>query len=362
MQDFTQLNLPKTMLDAITKLGITTPTPIQAKTMPTIIKGLDVVGTAQTGTGKTLAFGIPIAMKLLLQPEATALILTPTRELAMQVMKSIQAVMCNTINNKTALLIGGDPIHKQIKRLKNKPRLIIGTPGRVIDHIERKTVDLSNTKFLVLDETDRMLDMGFSIQIDNIIKHIPKKRQTLLFSATMPSNIVKVSKKYLFDPIRVAIDSTFKPAANIKQEHIRLQDKDKPNKLLAEIEKRTGSIIVFVKTKRAADRIAIKLDKLGIGAAAIHGDLRQNKRAKVIKQFSRGEHRVLVATDVAARGLDIDCIEHVINYDLPQSPEDYIHRIGRTARAGKSGAAISFVTPSTNKMWTLINKLMKKQN
>jgi|TARA_B110000459_G_C16621923_1_gene502263 ATP-dependent RNA helicase DeaD len=362
MQDFTQLNLPQSMLDSITKLGIKTPTPIQAKTMPTILKGSDVVGTAQTGTGKTLAFGIPVALQLLLHPETTALILTPTRELAMQVMKSIQAIMCNTITNKTVLLIGGDPIHKQIKRLRtSNPRLIVGTPGRVIDHIERKTVDLSNTKFLVLDETDRMLDMGFSIQIDNIIKHIPKQRQTLLFSATMPSNIVKISKKYLIDPLRVAIDSTFKPAANLKQEHIKLQEKDKPTQLIAEIEKRTGSIIVFVKTKRAADRIAIKLDKSGHSAAAIHGDLRQSKRAKVIKEFSRGEHRVLVATDVAARGLDIDCIEHVINYDLPQCPEDYIHRIGRTARAGKSGEAMSFVTPGTNKMWQIINRLLKSK-
>jgi ATP-dependent RNA helicase DeaD len=359
MKDFTQLNLPQTMLDSIAKLGITTPTPIQSKTMPTILKGLDVVGTAQTGTGKTLAFGIPIALQLLLQPETSALILTPTRELAMQVMKSIQAIMCNTITNKTALLIGGDPIHKQIKRLKSNPRLIIGTPGRVIDHIERKTLSLSNTKFLVLDETDRMLDMGFSIQIDNIIKHIPQKRQTLLFSATMPSNIVKVSKKYLFDPIRVAVDSTFKPSENLKQEHVRIQEKEKHTQLLTEIKKRSGSIIVFVKTKRSADRIAIKLSSSDISAVAIHGDLRQSKRAKVIKEFSRGEHTILVATDVAARGLDIDCIKHVINYDLPQNPEDYIHRIGRTARAGKSGSAMSFVTPSTNKMWSLITKMMK---
>lgn len=361
MQDFSQLNLPKTMLTAIGKLGLETPTPIQAKAMPTILKGLDVVGTAQTGTGKTLAFGIPIAAKLLLQPETSALIITPTRELAMQVMKSIQAVMCTTINNKTALLIGGDPIHKQIRRLKNNPRLIIGTPGRIIDHIERQTIDLSNTKFLVLDETDRMLDMGFSVQIDNIIKHIPKKRQTMLFSATMPNNIVKISKKYLYEPIRVAIDSTFKPAQNLKQEHIKLQDKERPTRLLTEIKKRTGSIIIFVKTKRSADRIALKLLKEDIQAIAIHGDLRQNKRAKAIKQFSRGDYNVLVATDIAARGLDIGCVEHVINYDLPQTPEDYIHRIGRTARAGKSGSAISFVTPSTNKMWNLINKMMKSK-
>jgi len=234
----------------------------------------------------------------------------------------------------------------------------VGTPGRINDHLIRGSLKLADTNFLVLDEVDRMLDMGFGVQLDAIAKHLTGKRQTLMFSATVPENIRKISGKYLVDPVRISLGSSNKPAENVKQVHIRLEDKEKYPRLLAELEARTGTILVFVKTKRGADNMVKKLKKADFRVEALHGDLRQNKRNQVIAGFRDRKYRILIATDVAARGLDIPHIEHVINHDLPQSAEDYIHRIGRTARAGATGEAVNFISPSDGAKWNAIQKLL----
>ena len=339
---FDTLGLPPKLLHALTRMNFTTPTPIQAQTIPLAWKDKkDVLGSAQTGTGKTGAFGIPVIAGLMENPEAAALVMTPTRELAVQVMKAMEP-MIPTADIRTAVLIGGEAMPKQFNQLRHNPRLIVGTPGRINDHLERGSLKLGNVRFLVLDETDRMLDMGFGIQIDRIVHHIPKERQTLLFSATLPANIVKLSGKYMRDPVRVAVGSTTTPITKIKQEVIMVNDAEKYSRLIGQIDARKGTIIIFVKTKHGTEKLAAKLNKDNHLADAIHGDLQQRRRDRVIQGFRDKKFRVLVATDVAARGLDIPHIAHVINYDMPQVPEDYIHRIGRTARAGAEGEAVSF--------------------
>jgi superfamily II DNA/RNA helicase len=358
MQHFTELNLPASLLNSLKNIGFDTPTPIQQQAIPLALEGRDVLGSAQTGTGKTGAFGIPLIAKLLESPRGTALVLTPTRELAMQVLKALESMIAKTDKINTALLIGGDPMPKQLQQLRMRPRLIVGTPGRINDHLERGSLMLHDAGFLVLDETDRMLDMGFSIQIDNILKYMPKKRQTLLFSATLPANIVNMANRYMVNPARVAAGEQSAPATNITHEVLHMGEGEKYSALLKELQEREGSVIVFVKTKWNADKMAERLRRDFHQAEAIHGDLRQNKRDRVIGAFRNKKYRVLVATDIAARGLDIPHIEHVVNYDLPQCAEDYIHRIGRTARAGATGAAICFVSPDDMPKWAAIHRLL----
>ena len=354
---FETFGLPPKLLQALARMKFTTPTPIQAQTIPLALKGQDVLGSAQTGTGKTAAFGIPVIAGLMEKPDAVALIMTPTRELADQVISALEP-MIPTADIRTALLIGGDAMPKQMNQLRHNPRLIVGTPGRINDHLERGSLKLGNVRYLVLDETDRMLDMGFGIQIDRILAHVPKERQTLLFSATMPSNITKLSGKYMRDPVRVAVGSTTTPMAKIKQEVIPVSDADKYGKLLEQIDARKGTIIIFVKTKYGTEKLAAKLNKDEHHSDAIHGDLQQRRRNRVIQNFRDKKYRILVATDVAARGLDIPHIAHVINYDMPQMPEDYIHRIGRTARAGAEGEAVSFLTGADSAKWRAIQRLI----
>ncbi|TAH34202.1 MAG: DEAD/DEAH box helicase [Alphaproteobacteria bacterium] len=356
-QDFNGFGLSPKLLQALARLQFTTPTPIQAQTLPLALSGRDILGSAQTGTGKTAAFGIPLIEQLMQRPDAAALIMTPTRELAAQVVESLTQ-MIPTQDIRTALLIGGEAMPRQFKQLQARPRIIVGTPGRINDHLARGTLKLGNIRFLVLDETDRMLDMGFGVQIEKIIKNIPEDRQTFMFSATMPDNITKLSAKYLRNPERIAVGSTRTPAANIQQELIHTSDEDKYTKLVEQLEARQGSVIIFVKTKYGTEKLAKRLVKGGQKADAIHGDLQQRRRNRVIQSFRDSEFRILVATDVAARGLDIPHIEHVINYDLPQAPEDYIHRIGRTARAGAEGSAVNFITPADGGKWKAIHKLM----
>ncbi len=322
------------------------------------LDGRDVFRTAQTGTGKTGAFAIPVIEYLLKSPRGSALIMTPTRELATQVDSVLRQMLQGHGAIKTACLIGGEPMPKQLAQLRARPRIIIGTPGRINDHLTRGSVMMHDTGLLVLDETDRMLDMGFGIQIDAILKFMPKTRQTLLFSATLPPEILKISKKYLTDPERVEIGQASQPALNIEHKMERATDAEKYPKLLEELAEREGSVIIFVKTKRGCDKLATKLDRSGHTAEAIHGDLRQSQRDRVIKAFRNQRYRIMVATDVAARGLDIPHIEHVINYDLPQCAEDYIHRIGRTARAGAKGAALCFVSPEDGGKWRAISRLL----
>lgn len=358
MQHFHELGLPDPLNQTLQQMQFHTPTPIQTQAIPPALMGKDILGSAQTGTGKTGAFGIPLIARLLSNSRGSALVMTPTRELATQVMAQLEAMLGAHSKIKTALLIGGESMPKQLQQLRNRPRLLVGTPGRINDHLERGSLMLFDAGFLVLDETDRMLDMGFSAQIEKIMKFMPKQRQTLLFSATLPSNIQKLAANYLHEPVRVAVSGPTVSAENITHDMIRVNDNEKHDRLLAELKDRDGSVILFVKTKHGTERMASKLAKAGHSAEAIHGDLRQSKRDRVIENFRRQKYRILVATDVAARGLDIPHIEHVINYDLPHCAEDYIHRIGRTARAGARGAAMCLVTPADGDKWRAINRLL----
>ena len=278
--------------------------------------------------------------------------MTPTRELATQVMQTMTSLIGRG-NIRTALLIGGDSMQMQ-----RNPRLIVGTPGRINDHLKRRTLKLHKTTFLVLDESDRMLDMGFTPQINQVLETVPEKHQTLLFSATLANNIVRLAERYLKNPVRISVGSTSTPIDKIKQEILHVKDGDKYNQLIKEIYNRQGAILIFVKTRRNAEKMVKRLKYDDHDADAIHGNLRQNKRDKVIKAFRNGHFRILVGTDVASRGLDIPAIKHVINFDLPQLPEDFIHRIGRTARAGAEGSALSFIGGDDRSKWNAIQRLI----
>lgn len=354
---FSGLGLPPELVQSLARLQFTTPTPIQLKAIPLALEGHDILGSAQTGTGKTGAFGIPLIARLLKDDQAQALVLTPTRELAVQVMASLKAMLPNP-SIGTAVLIGGEPMPRQLRQLHARPRLIVGTPGRINDHLQRRSLNLGTVKFLVLDETDRMLDMGFGVQIDRILTHIPKGRQTLLFSATLPPAIIGISAKYLSQPQRVSVAASCETAANIRQDLMHMLDADKGARLKGLLVEATGSVLIFVKTKHGADRLAKRLAQQDFHAESIHGGLKQSRRDRVIRDFRERKFPILVATDIAARGLDVPHIETVINHDLPQSPEDFIHRIGRTARAGRSGKAISFITPGDRLKWKAIDRLI----
>jgi len=361
MNTFEQLGLPQQLLDSLKELNFSTPTPIQQQAIPVALEGKDILGSAQTGTGKTGAFGIPILAKLLNNKKDAALIITPTRELAAQVLRSLQQFLGKDTSVKTALLIGGEPMPRQEHQLRRRPQLLVGTPGRITDHLQRGNLMLHNATTLVLDETDRMLDMGFSQQIDDIVRYLPKKRQTLLFSATLEPGIIKVAEKYQIDPVRIAVGQVSKPAEGITQELIHLSRGEKFDKLVEILKANNTTTVVFIKTKVKADAIAKKLRKDKHSVEAIHGDLKHTKRERIINAFRNFKFRILVATDIASRGLDVPHIEHVINYDLPQAPEDYIHRIGRTARAGEKGCAISFITPEDKRLWDGIDRILNPE-
>ncbi len=356
--NFNDLPIENKLKNSIKFADFKKPTPIQIKSIPISLTGKDILGTAQTGTGKTLAFTIPMINRLIVNKNTMALIICPTRELASQVMQTVLKLNVREIGIGNALLIGGESMQKQLKKLKKKARIIVGTPGRINDHLKRQSLNLSKVSYLVLDETDRMLDMGFTPQIELILKFIPKDHQTLLFSATLPNNILKISEKYLKNPERIAVGSLSTPVEKIKQETFQITQDKKYHELINQLVERNGSILVFVKTKHGADKIVKRLKYDGHLADAIHGNLRQSKRDRVIAGFRSGKSRILIATDVAARGLDIPLIQHVINYDLPQVPEDYIHRIGRTGRAGKEGSALTFLTPNDRSMWNSISRLI----
>ncbi len=360
MQNFELFDLPKELLISLHAMNYSTPTPIQAEAIPIALNGEDILGTAQTGTGKTAAYGLPLIAHLLKNSQDSALILTPTRELAIQVLQLLEKMLGKQSKIiKSVLLIGGDAMPKQLSLLRAKPRLIVGTPGRINDHLKRGTLKLDTTKFLVLDETDRMLDLGFGIQLDEIVKFLPRTRQTLMFSATLPKNIQNLAAQYLTKAVRVSVGSTISIADTIEQEIICIKtEQEKHDILLDQLTARSGSCIIFVKTKMATENLAKRLRDIGHTADAIHGDLRQRQRERVIRFFRNKKNRILVATDVAARGLDIPHIEHVVNYDLPQCEEDFIHRVGRAGRAGLKGNAISIITPQDHQKWRNICKMM----
>lgn len=361
MNNFEGFSLSDALNASLARMNYSEPTPIQKQAIPLALQGHDILGSAQTGTGKTAAFSIPLVESLLRSPYGTALVLTPTRELAKQVLDVIHQLLGHKSQINTAFIIGGEAYGKQMQQLRANPRIIVGTPGRINDHLQRGSLKLHDTGFLVLDETDRMLDMGFGVQLDKIVKHLPAKRQTLMFSATLPQGIINLSGKYLSNPKRVSVGQTNVVATNIKQEVIRIEQSDKYQELQIQLNERQGSVIVFVKTKHNADKMAKKLREDGYTSEGLHGDLRQHKRDKVMQNFRNMNFRVLVATDIAARGLDVPHIEHVINYDLPQVAEDYIHRMGRTARAGANGSAVSFISNQDGRKWHAIERLLNPE-
>lgn len=335
------------MLQAISELGYEEPTPIQAQAIPVALSGKDMIGQAQTGTGKTAAFGIPLVSRIAANEDRiVTLIMAPTRELAIQVAEEIEK-LGRFKGLRSLAIYGGQDIGRQIRGLRRKPQIIIGTPGRLLDHINRKTIRLDDVQTVVLDEADEMLDMGFMDDIQSILKLVPEERQTLLFSATMPPNIQKLAQQFLRDPEHISvIPKTHQTNASIQQFYIEVQERMKFDGLSRLLDMEPPELaIVFGRTKRRVAELSEALMKRGYAADGLHGDLSQNQRDAVMRKFRDGSIDVLVATDVAARGLDISGVTHVINFDLPQDPESYVHRIGRTGRAGKEGTSWTFVTP-----------------
>lgn len=354
-QMFGELELDKKVVSALTEMGFEEPSPIQAATIPLVLEGNDVIGQAQTGTGKTAAFGIPLVQNITDFKHIQALIMTPTRELAIQVAEEVGKI--GKFRRVKALPVyGGQPIERQIKALKAGVQIIIGTPGRLIDHINRGTVKLEHIKYLVLDEADEMLDMGFVDDIEEIMRNIPAERQTLLFSATMPRPILSLTKKYMRAPKNVAVSKEELTVPLIEQYYYETKDKVEGLCRLMDTEI-DGKLIIFCRTKKGVDDLSIALSSRGYMAEGLHGDLSQNQRDRVMKKFREGACDVLIATDVAARGIDIDNITHVVNFDIPQDPESYVHRIGRTGRAGNTGTAMTFITPREFRQLKLIEKL-----
>ncbi len=354
---FETLTLPQPLSKALQSMNFVEATPIQAQAIPPALEGKDLIGCAQTGTGKTGAFGIPLVLKLIQDPDATALILLPTRELAAQVCAVLQQLTQFLPSLTTIALTGGTSLIPQINQLfRSRYRIFVATPGRLIDHLRRGSVSLAKTRILVLDEADRMLDMGFAPQLETIMMRVPVERQSLLFSATLPDQIQKMASQFLRNPVRIQVGSA-SAAPKIEQQVLEISPRDKNDALLDEINARQGTVLVFTRTKRRTEQVARFLSSYGVSVAQIHGDRTQGQRNKALLGFREERYRVLVATDVAARGLDVDHIAHVINYDLPMSPEDYVHRVGRTGRNGREGKAVSFVTNEDYEMWNAIQDL-----
>jgi ATP-dependent RNA helicase DeaD len=347
---FAQFNLPAPLTAALARANYAAPTPIQEATLPFTLQGSDILASSQTGSGKTAAFLIPLLTHLLEDKQHRALILAPTRELAVQI-NTVARQWLSSAHLKTAILVGGQPFSIQLRDLRRQPQLIVGTPGRTLDHVQRGTLQVNNVSFMVLDEADRMLDMGFSKELNAIVKQLSTQRQTLMFSATISQSITKIAHTYLQNPERVAIGSTEKPAANVQQEERHVTGGNKFDTLAQILEEQKGSIIIFARTKAGTKKLAERIsEQTESSVSCIHGDLTQRKRDRVLQGFRKQDYRILVATDVASRGLDVDHIQCVINYDKAGSPEDHIHRIGRTGRAGKKGCAINFISPDDNKL------------
>jgi ATP-dependent RNA helicase RhlE len=344
---FSDFNISEALKKRIASLNFITPTPVQAGAVPPALEGKDVLATAQTGTGKTLSFILPILEKLAKTESrsATALILLPTRELAMQVETHFRNLNTNPANS-VALVCGGMAEGPQLQLIRRGARLIVATPGRLEDYLKRKLVKLDQVQILVLDEVDRMLDMGFKPAIRRIADCLPQARQTLCYSATLDAQIREVVREYMKDPVRIEIGSVLKPCENVELQTFEVEQ-DKKHELLEHLlESGEGSFLVFVRTKHGADRVATRLIRSGHSATQIHGDRSQAQRNQALKSFSEGRHRILVATDVAARGIDVAHVAHVVNYDIPKVAEDFVHRIGRTGRASSKGIASTFASAS----------------
>lgn len=366
---FSNLGLSDGIVRAVTARGYTQPTPIQAQAIPAILSGHDVLAGAQTGTGKTAGFTLPILQRLSAQPVTNlahrrfpirALILTPTRELAAQVEESVKAYGTH-LNLKSITVFGGVNMNPQIRQLKGRVDILVATPGRLLDHVQQGTVDLSQVEILVLDEADRMLDMGFIRDIRRVLGLLPKQRQNLLFSATFSPDIKALAQSLLHEPVLIEVPPVHPKAELISQKVYRVAS-DRKSELLTHLIKQHNwyQVLVFTRTKHGADRLSKKLAQAGITSLAIHGNKSQAARTRSLAQFKGGEVQVLVATDIAARGIDINELPMVINYELPNVPEDYVHRIGRTGRAGAEGEALSLVCPDEYKYLSDIEKLMKR--
>lgn len=354
---FGGLGIAPGLLAAIGRLKFTEPTPIQRRSIPVGLEGKDMIAIAQTGTGKTLAYGIPLIQRLA-QLKGRALVLLPTRELAEQVSVSLQAAG-KSLGLRFAVVIGGVPEGQQKRSLQKNPRVIIATPGRLVDFVERRVVYLSDVEILVLDEADRMLDMGFAPQLKKIIRTISAERQTMLFSATLPPEILTLAHQHMKLPINIEMAPSGTAAENIVQEVFFIEKQAKGQLLQRVLEQSQGPVLVFSRTKHGARKIARILRREGHSAAEIHSDRTQAQRRNALDGFKTGKHRILVATDIAARGIDVVGIELVVNYDLPTNTQDYVHRIGRTARAGRAGRAISFATLDQRKDIKDIERLIK---
>ncbi len=348
MINFSDLPLSAAMLETLKRNRFTLPTEVQAQAIPIALTGKDVVATAQTGTGKTLAFLVPVVERLTAQgankkSEVAALVLSPTRELAMQI-HEVFGVLAGASGLRSALVVGGLSESSQLRALRGGAQVVIATPGRLGDFMTRKLIRLNACAIVVLDEADRMLDMGFLPAIERILSALPTPRQTLFFSATIENSVAHLIQKHSRNPVRVAVGSATKPIDQVDLHVYEIEQEKKLGLLQRMLDRENGSFLVFTRTKHGTDRLAKNLSRSGVKTAGIHGDRTQNQRNQALEGFKRGQYRVLVATDVAARGIHVDGIAHVVNYDLPQAPEDFIHRIGRTGRAGMRGTASTFST------------------
>jgi len=340
---FDGMGIAPKILETLDRLKFTHPTPIQHKAIPLAIDGTDIIGVAQTGTGKTLAFAIPVIQRLS-RNMGQCLVLVPTRELALQVDEAFQEI-APLFGIRTVVIIGGVPMQSQLKVLKKKPRVIIATPGRLIDHMNQRTLRLNGVEVLILDEADRMLDMGFKPDIERILKFVPKKRQTMLFSATIPGEVVTIGTEHMKLPVHVEVAPSGTAPERITQELFIVKKESKKELLAKLLDQYRGSVLLFSRTKRGASKIKRLIKGMGHKVAEIHSDRTLKQRREALEGFKIGKYRILVATDIASRGIDVVGIETVLNYDLPDDTENYVHRIGRTGRAGHEGRAISFATP-----------------
>lgn len=359
---FADLGLDQAVLKALSEIGYETPSAIQAATIPTLLEGRDVVGLAQTGTGKTAAFALPIVSRLdASQDTPQALVLAPTRELALQVSEAFEKYTAHLKGVRVLPIYGGQGYGVQLSALRRGVHIVVGTPGRIMDHLDKGTLDLSQLRYLVLDEADEMLKMGFAEDVETILAETPDDKQVALFSATMPSQIRRISQQYLRDPEEIIVKGKTQTSANITQRYLVVSYAQKVDALtrILEVENFEG-MIVFVRTKNETETLAEKLRARGYSAAAINGDINQVQRERTVNQLKAGKLDILVATDVAARGLDVERISHVVNFDIPTDPESYVHRIGRTGRAGRTGDAISFVTPRERRLLTTIEKATRQ--
>jgi ATP-dependent RNA helicase DeaD len=368
LNQFRSLGISKQLVETLIQQEITEPTPIQEKALPLLLEGKDVIAQSQTGTGKTFAFVLPILEKIDIDnPNIQALIVTPTRELALQITNEIKKLAEGMEGINVLAVYGGQDVESQLKKLKKNIHIVIGTPGRLLDHIRRKTVDLTKAAFLVLDEADQMLHIGFLNEVEEIIKQTPKTRQTLLFSATMPDEIKKLAKQHMYKPEYIQVEKSQAPLENIKQIAIGTTDRAKQNDLIESLRLYQPFLgVIFCRTKRRVSKLNDALKANHFNCAELHGDLSQAKREQVMKKFREAKIQYLIATDVAARGLDVEGVTHVFNYDIPLDTESYIHRIGRTGRAGNEGLALTFYSskdrPLLDQIETELNIKIEKKN